>query len=90
LFEDSVYLLRVQNVDKPVLDVFHDQLPRYGDSAYKSECPACVQGILFIGRNHRTFILQRLDCCVVCGQRVRYLDLTINGEPVQDDSVQPS
>jgi uncharacterized protein (DUF983 family) len=68
------------NIEAPILRVWHSNLERAYASAYKSECPACPDGTLLIYRFEG--VLQRLDRCVSCGQRVFYLDTTVNGEPL--------
>jgi hypothetical protein len=70
-----------QNIHKEPLKVKHSDLKRSNDeSAFKSQCPACPDGILLVARRQRTFKLERHDRCVVCGQAVYYLDESVNGE----------
>ncbi len=70
-----------QNIDAPIVMVDHASLTRFSeDSAYKSECPICPNGVLLIYRENG--VLQRHDRCVSCGQQVFYLDEAINGEPL--------
>lgn len=70
-----------KNLKAPLKRVHHSDLKRLNeDSAYKSECPSCDDGLLLIRREGG--ILQRYDMCLVCGQRVFYLDSKINGEPL--------
>jgi hypothetical protein len=38
------------NASKEPIKVLHSALERWGDSAYKSKCPACKDGILLIYR----------------------------------------
>jgi len=69
------------NIDKPILDVIHAELERFSDSIYKSVCPACKEGLLLVGRYPETMLLNEYDRCVLCGQRVRYLDIdTLRGK----------
>lgn len=69
------------NLEAPVQRVFHSSLVRFDhESAYKSLCPTCKDGILLVRRDNG--VLQRNDICVLCGQQVYYLDDKINGEPV--------
>jgi hypothetical protein len=73
------------NLLKDALIVSHEKLVRLNEeSAYKSKCPACPKGVLFIQRHPETFELCNLDHCPSCGQHVVYTDATINGEPVRD------
>jgi len=63
------------NKNEPVIEVYHKDLTRVGDSAYKSDCPKCKDGVLLIYRDPITFVLQEYDCCVLCGQHFKYLDI---------------
>jgi hypothetical protein len=72
-------LARVCNATKDPIRVAHASLERWSDSAYKSKCPACKDGLLLIYRDV-DFKLVRLDRCVSCGQQVYYTDDAINGE----------
>jgi hypothetical protein len=68
-----------KNLRAPVKRVLHSTLKRYEpQSAYKSDCPACPDGLLLVRRVMG--VLQREDYCLCCGQPVYYLDETINGE----------
>lgn len=68
-----------KNVNEPVLKVRHDALQCW-DPPYKSECPSCENGLLLVTREAGK--LQRMDRCIGCGQRVCYLDDTINNQPI--------
>lgn len=73
------------NYDKPPRKLSHASLTRVGDeSPFRSKCPVCPNGVLLVQRDQKSFALQNLDSCVVCGQRVIYTDKFINGEPVTD------
>jgi hypothetical protein len=63
------------NINKQVVNVNHNELTRFGDGIYKSECPECKEGLLLVGRNQETLILEEYDYCVLCGQSFRYLDI---------------
>jgi len=67
--------LSCKNVSKPIIQIPHCELTRFGDGIYKSECPVCKKGLLLVGRDRETLILQEDDYCVLCGQRYRYLDI---------------
>lgn len=60
------------NINKPILVVIHKHLKRFNDSLFKSYCPLCDKGILFVQRNQETFKLLRLDRCHSCGQAFKY------------------
>jgi len=62
------------NINSDVLIVQHANLNRYGDSMYKSVCPVCEQGILFIRRDDEGHLMPD-DMCCLCAQKVRYTDL---------------
>ena len=66
---------RPKNLDKPIIEVKHADLERFGESLYRSECPKCGKGLLLVGRDNKTFILQEYDLCILCGQKFRYLDI---------------
>lgn len=64
------------NYDKEPIRVNHADLFREDDnSAYRSSCPRCDLGILFVHRDQETFVLQAEDRCVVCGQKFIYEDI---------------
>jgi len=64
------------NVNAPVLAVKHSELERFSDeSAYKSICPACKNGLLLVYRNSKTLALEEYDRCILCGQQYKYLDI---------------
>jgi len=64
-----------KNMTAPVCRVMHKDLKRYNDSAYKSQCPECSTGVLFVYRNIKTLELQASDRCSCCGQRFQYMDI---------------
>ena len=67
-----------ENLKLPPLDLKHKELKRTGDSAFRSECPHCQVGILFVQRDPTTFKLLKDDCCTYCGRRVIYTDMEEN------------
>lgn len=65
-----------QNVGKSPVTVLHASLERVSpDSAFKSKCPCCPDGILLMRRNTKTMELDAIDFCVRCGQAVIYSDI---------------
>ena len=66
---------RPKNLNEPIIEIKHADLERYGDYMYRSVCPKCG-GLLLVGRDSDTFVLQEYDRCVLCGQQYRYLDIT--------------
>lgn len=64
-----------ENINKPIIKVKHAELTRTGDSAFRSECPTCKEGVLLVMRNQETFELEKLDRCMLCGQQFEYTDL---------------
>lgn len=67
------------------LRVFHRDLEKLNnDSPFKVYCPNCKDGFLLVRRQDG--LLSNVDNCVLCGQIVIYLDATIGGEVVRDDS----
>ncbi len=67
----------MSNINAKVIEVRHADLERYNpeDSAYKSECPECEDGVLLVLRDRSTGELLEYDRCIGCGQLVRYLDI---------------
>lgn len=65
----------LKNLRNPVLVVKHSGLRRFSDSAYKSHCPKCTDGVLLVRRDPKTFRLEEDDFCVSCGQTFRYSDI---------------
>ena len=64
-----------KNIYKPVMRVKHQELKRISDdSMFKSVCPECKEGILFVRRDQNTSKLLKGDMCCLCGQRVEYID----------------
>lgn len=64
------------NIDAPVLEVQHADLPRWSEeSVYRTICPVCNEGLLLVSREDKTFVLSEFDRCILCGQQVRYLDI---------------
>jgi uncharacterized protein (DUF983 family) len=64
------------NKNEPVIEVNHKDLERASDnSAYRSDCPKCKEGVLLVYRNPKTLVLQEYDRCVLCGQQFKYLDI---------------
>ena len=63
----------------------HADLPRVnGDSAFRSRCPACEPGVLFVQRHRTTYAIINTDYCSHCGQQFVYTDSEIANEPVTD------
>lgn len=73
------------NLRAEPIHVLHSALTRCrsSDSPYRSRCPVCDTGVLFVLRNQTTLQLRREDRCMVCGQAVVYDDAVINGEPLE-------
>lgn len=80
-----------QNLNQPPLHVRHSELKRVSeDSAFRSECPVCKEGILLVMQAQdlrKRYRLSRYDACTFCGQPVTYSDRDIEGfllYPIQD------
>lgn len=65
----------MKNIDATIMSVHHAALRRHGDSAYKSVCPACGDGILAVSLHPETFLMLKEDICRSCGQQYEYLDI---------------
>lgn len=64
------------NINEPILQVNHFELNPLDErpNRWASECPKC-SGVLTVARDKDTFELLPFDRCVLCGQRVEYLDI---------------
>jgi hypothetical protein len=68
--------LLAKNIDAPIKRIRHSELSRVGDSAYRSECPECKEGVLLVVRDpKRHYNLSAYDLCVLCGQQFEYIDI---------------
>lgn len=73
------------NLNKPVVNVKHKDLKRYGDSIFKSMCPECHRGLLLVSRDPKSLKLTRNDHCFLCGQHYYYTDLEYIGEEIEGE-----
>jgi hypothetical protein len=74
-----------KNANAAPIRVVHANLKRWDpDSAYRSHCPVCEQGVLLVYRDPDTLKLVRTDHCISCLQTVIYTDSGINGESFTD------
>ena len=63
------------NLEEPIIEIRHSDLERHSEeSAFKSKCPKCKNGVLLIYREENGR-LREFDACIACGQRVKYLDI---------------
>lgn len=66
----------LKNVNADTIEIRHADLRRCSkESAYRSWCPACSDGILLVGRDQSSLQLLEHDRCITCGQLVHYLDI---------------
>ncbi len=63
------------NLNKKIIHVKHTELTRVGESPFRSDCPVCKEGILFVRRNNNTGQITNEDRCILCGQAFIYEDL---------------
>lgn len=64
------------NLGNPAIKVWHQNLVRASDdSPYRSRCPFCSDGILFVSRDQTSLRLSGKDMCSSCGQKVIYRDI---------------
>lgn len=83
--------MSLPNFGKDPIRVAHASLERANDeSVFRSKCPACEKGVLFVARSQKTFNLLREDACVGCGQRFIYTDQQIAGTTLEPEKEQPS
>jgi len=65
----------MRNINKDPIKVKHSELQRCSDGTkYRSYCPVCKQGILFLYRSD-DLLLKEGDRCLQCGQRFTYTDI---------------
>lgn len=66
------------NSKKPVLKIKYFDLKPCGDgSKFRVQCPICPDGCLLVRRHDKTLRLEADDVCILCGQRIRYLDIDL-------------
>ncbi len=66
------------NINNPIKIIKYMNLKRYSnESIYKSICPECEEGILFMQRDVNTFKIIDQDRCTLCGQSFRYEDIEL-------------
>jgi hypothetical protein len=83
----SLLMPEPTNINSPVIRIAHSELERWDeDSAYKSKCPTCKDGVLLIHRDMSTLKLKRHDMCVSCGQQFYYTDERIRWETFDSSS----
>lgn len=64
------------NFEKPPIEVEHATLTCCGrPNQWKSDCPVCQKGVLLVGRDAETYVLEAEDICRFCGQRFIYTDI---------------
>lgn len=78
----------IENIQLPPMEVRHRDLKRRDDSIFRSECPHCIDGVLFIQRDIISLKLQPHDNCLFCGRRFIYTDIeeSINLEYKNDST----
>lgn len=65
-----------ENREKPIIDIEWTKLRCANEFTYfKSDCPVCGYGLLFVGRDRNTLELEEHDWCTFCNQRFRYKDI---------------
>lgn len=74
------------NLKKLPIEVKHSDLERMSEeSAYRSWCPVCDQGVLLVSRPIGVFKLKRDERCTLCGQAFWYTDAGVNHETFIED-----
>jgi len=65
-----------KNINEPAVHVKHSELERENTSSrFRSTCPVCQEGILFVRRHSESYALLAQDNCILCGQRIIYDDI---------------
>ncbi len=68
--------LTLVNLNKEPIFVRHADLERADEnSQFRSNCPVCKHGVLFVMRDQQTFELLKNDRCCLCGQPFVYTDI---------------
>jgi RNase P subunit RPR2 len=67
----------INNFGKPAIEINHSDLIRIDDSIYRRKCPSCDNGLLLVTRDSVTLVLQEFDICICCGQKFKYMDITL-------------
>lgn len=73
--KESSIISTINNLSLPPIQVRHAGLIRFGESDFRSICPACGEQGLFMHRDHQSFQILVDDNCVCCGRRVKYTDI---------------
>lgn len=69
----------MKNLNNEPIHVKHSELQRETEeSPYRSKCPCCEDGVLFMRRDLKTFNLVSTDMCISCGQQIVYDDIPDN------------
>lgn len=71
-------IVKASNLQKPPIRVKHSELKRAGDSAYRSVCPVCKNGMLLMRRDLQTLELLKEDICILCGQHFIYEEMPVD------------
>lgn len=69
------------NVDKPMLYVYYEDLDETETTdVLRRECPVCAAGRLLLRRDEVTMEILPEDKCILCRQRVQFMDCKSIGE----------
>ena len=64
------------NINAAPIVVYHCFLKRAdSESRWRSDCPACKEGMLLVARCKTSFVLLENDRCTLCGQSFKYADI---------------
>lgn len=67
--------LTITNLHKPPIEINHNELTTLAGSYLTANCPVCKKGVLLIGRDRKTFILEEVIRCMLCSQTFVLLDI---------------
>lgn len=74
-FQSSGQHITGINIGRDPIAIKHSALEHVDDSAYVSNCPICIKGLLLIARDQQTGELAAEDICLVCMQTFIYTDI---------------
>lgn len=74
-FRQKIDALAGLNFSADPIIVKHASLKSIDNSLYRKSCPVCYHGTLLVRRNNKTFVLEEIDVCILCGQHVKYQDI---------------
>lgn len=66
-----------KNIDAKTKEIRHQDLEP-GKNEFWKECPECDMGVVPLGRDLDTFVLNTTSRCFSCGQEYHFIDIVEN------------